>query len=201
MSLAKEGYISERGSTYDTLSDKRVDFSMAHKLAHAQWFLSSAAANASTSSTTIWTGGEGDSTTISGVTVKILEITETVGACSAAGGAPSCTADMGGVSATIVGPGVNAATVNVAMPYAFSNYGNLVILDQDAAGVSTLVSVGGDKVNSVTKDLLQDSAVDWTAEKVVVKEVVQGSKIVVAGAEASDTLEAAKNFVAQVQKV
>ncbi|NYZ74569.1 hypothetical protein H0O00_05475, partial [Candidatus Micrarchaeota archaeon] len=73
--------------------------------------------------------------------------------------------------------------------------------DSDAVGVNTLISVGGDKVNSVTADLLQGSAVDWTAETKVVKEVVAGSKIVVAGKEAADTLSAAQDFVAQVRKV
>ena len=93
----------------------------------------------------------------------------------------------------------NAASVDVMVPYT-GNYGNLVILDSDAVGVNTLISVGGDRVNSVTAELLQDSAVDWTAETKVVREVVQGSKIVVAGKEAPDTLEAAQDFVSQLQK-
>ncbi|MCI0503557.1 hypothetical protein L0Y65_02490, partial [Candidatus Micrarchaeota archaeon] len=141
---------------------------------------------------------EGESATVSGVTVKVLEITEDVGACSAGTGSVSCTADMSGVSALIM-PN-NAPSVTVATPYTGS-YGNLVVLDTDATGVNTLVSVGGDVVNSVTADLLAGSAVDWTAETKVVREVVQGSKIVVAGKEAADTLSAAADFVAQVQKV
>jgi len=172
-----------------------VEFSMAHKLARAEWFLASSSTAAGSEDKTIVTLGEGESTTISGVTVKVLEITETVGACSA-GGAVSCTADMSGVSAKIM-PN-NAPSVQVAMPTAYSN---LVILDSDAAGVNTLVTVGGDKVNTVTADLLSAAPVDWTAETKVVKEVVAGSKIVVAGKEASDTLAAAQDFVAQVRKV
>jgi hypothetical protein len=105
---------------------------------------------------------------------------------------------MSGVSAVIM-PN-NAASVDVAVPYTGA-YGNLVILDEDAVGVNTLVSVGGDAVNTVTADLLQGSAVDWTVERKVVREVVQGSKIVVAGREAEDTLEAAQDFVGQVQRV
>jgi hypothetical protein len=128
----------------------------------------------------------------------VLEITEDVGACSVAGGAVACVADMSGVSAVIM-PN-NAASVDVAVPYTGA-YGNLVILDEDAVGVNTLVSVGGDAVNTVTADLLQGSAVDWTVERKVVREVVQGSKIVVAGREAEDTLEAAQDFVGQVQRV
>ncbi|MEW6035838.1 MAG: hypothetical protein AB1529_04455, partial [Candidatus Micrarchaeota archaeon] len=195
--VVEEGYVSERGSVFKVIDDDTVQFDMAHKLARAQWLLAPASTSAADASKTIVTLGEGESETVSGVTVKVLEITEDVGACSAAGGSVSCTADMSGVSAVIM-PN-NAPSVTVAMPYT-GNYGNLVILDSDAVGVSTLVSVGGDVVNSVTADLLQGSAVDWTAERKVVREVVQGSKIVVAGREAADTLEAAQDFVAQVTK-
>jgi hypothetical protein len=195
--LAEEGYISERGSEFKSMDDRSVQFNMADKLGKAQWFLGPAEANATSSETTIVTLGEGESKTVSGVTVKVLEITEDVGACSATGGSASCTADMSPVSAVIM-PN-NAASVSVAMPYTGS-YGNLVILDSDAVGVNTLVSVGGDKVNSVTADLLQGSAVDWAGTPKVVKEVVQGSKIVVAGAQAQDTLSAAQDFISQVKK-
>ncbi|MEW6722464.1 MAG: hypothetical protein AB1324_04330 [Candidatus Micrarchaeota archaeon] len=197
LELVEEGYVSERGSQFSSIDDDSVEFDMAHQLAHAQWFLAPATTSAADAEKTIVTLGEGESTTVSGVTVKVLEITEDVGACSSAGGAVSCTADMSGVSAVIM-PN-NAPSVTVAMPYT-GNYGNLVILDSDAVGVNTLVSVGGDVVNSVTASLLQGSAVDWTAERKVVREVVQGSKIVVAGRDAADTLEAAQDFVSQVQK-
>ncbi len=196
--MVEEGYVSERGSVFKSLDENTVQFDMAHKLAKAQWYLAAASSSAADASKTIVTLGEGESTTVSGVTVKVLEITEDVGACSAGTGSVSCTADMSTVSAVIM-PN-NAPSVSVAMPYTGS-YGNLVVLDSDAVGVNTLVSVGGDKVNSVTADLLQGSAVDWTAETKVVREVVQGSKIVVAGKEAADTLAAAQDFVAQVKKV
>ncbi len=194
----EEGYISERGSVFDAMDDDKVEFEMTHTLARAQWWLGPTSTSGASDSTTVVTLGEGESTTVSGVTVKVLEITEDVGACSAAGGAVSCTADMSGVSAVIM-PN-NAPSVEVAMPYT-GDYGNLVVLDTDAVGVNTLVSVGGDAVNTVTADLLQGSAVDWAVEKKVVREVVQGSKIVVAGETAADTLEAAQDFVSQVQKV
>ncbi|MFH1520375.1 MAG: S-layer protein [Candidatus Micrarchaeota archaeon] len=192
------GFVSERGSRLSAISASSITLQMAHKLAHAEWFLASSGSTVEDSSATVVTLGEGESTTVSGVTVKVLEITETVGACSAAGGAPACTADMEGVSAVIM-PN-NAPSVTVAMPYT-GTYGNLVVLDSDAVGVNTLVSVGGDKVNSVTAGLLQGTPVDWTVERKVVREVVQGSKIVVAGTDAVDTLEAAQDFVAQLQKV
>ncbi|MEW6035976.1 MAG: hypothetical protein AB1529_05160, partial [Candidatus Micrarchaeota archaeon] len=195
LEVVEEGYVSERGSVFKVIDDDTVQFDMAHKLARAQWLLAPASTSAADASKTIVTLGEGESETVSGVTVKVLEITEDVGACSAAGGSVSCTADMSGVSAVIM-PN-NAGSVAVAVP---STYANLVVLDSDATGLSTIISVGGDKVNSVTADLLSSSPVDWAAEKKVVREVVQGSKIIVAGAEATDTLAAAQDFVAQVTK-
>ncbi len=200
MEMVPELYTSERGSIFDSVSSKAVNFKVANKLGHAQWMLAPITNSTTSTSGEVRTLHEGESTVVSGVTVKVLQITETVGACSAAGASVACTADMSGVSAMITGQGVTpASSMTVAMPYT-GNYDNLVMLDSDAVGVNTLVSVGGDKVNTVTKGLLQGSAVDWSATPKVVREVVQGSKIVVAGKDASDTLDAAKDFVAQVRK-
>ncbi len=195
--LVQTGYLSERGSEFQSMSDRVVQFNMATKLANAEWFLGPTQVNATASDESVVTLGEGASQTIDGVTVKVLGITEDVGACSASGAAAACTSDMSGVSAVIMPQ--NTANVSVAIPYTGS-YDNLVILDSDAAGVNTLISVGGNDVNSVTASLLQGSAVDWTATPQIVKEVVQGSKIVVAGYTAEDTLAAAQSFISQVQR-
>jgi len=191
----EEGYITERGSKFESISSNQVSFSMASDLAHAQWYLASVAASAE-AGTTVWTGGEGDQTTVSGVTVKIKEITETATCAGGAGGAPACTPDMTGVSAVIM-PN-NAATVTAYAPYDFSKYSPLVLLDKDAVGVSTVISVGGDAVNEVTKSILAGTPVDWDAQPKMVKEVVKGSKIVVAGKTAQDTTDAANDFVGQL---
>jgi hypothetical protein len=197
LELVEEGYISERGSVFESMDDDTVEFDMAHRLARAQWLLAGEG-EAAGAGVHVLTLGEGESETVAGIGVKVLEITEDVGACSANGGAASCVADMSGVSAVIM-PN-NAASVDVSVPYT-GGYDNIVMLDSDAAGVNTLVSVGGDVVNTVTAQLLEDSAVDWTAEEKVVKEVVEGSKIVVAGREAEQTLEAAQDFVNQCKRV
>jgi hypothetical protein len=195
-STYKEGFISERGSVFNSVSDTNVDFNMANKLAHAQWYLASTMTNA-TPGTTIWTGGEGDSTTVNDVTVKIDTISAT-GVCSGgAGGTPACTPNMSGVSAVIM-PN-NAASVDTMVPYDFSKYSPLVMLDSDAVGVSTVISVGGDAVNTVTASILSGTTVDWTAQPQMVKEVVKGSKIVVAGYTAQDTLAAANTFVSELK--
>ena len=196
LEMVEEGYISERGSVFESIDDDRVEFDMAHKLARAQWWLGPTETAEAGSSAHVVTLGEGESTTIGGVTVKVLEITEDVGACSAEGGAASCTADMSPVSAVIM-PN-NAASVDVMVPYT-GEYGDLVIFDSDAVGVNTLISVGGDRVNSISAAWLADSPVDWTTETKVVQEMEAG-KILVAGAEKEQTLEAAKDFISQLQK-
>jgi hypothetical protein len=194
--FGEEGFITERGSVYDETSTSSVDFSMANDLAHAQWFLASVSANA-TPGTTQLTLKEGESGTVSGVTIKAKSIDQKAVCTGGAGGSPACTPNMSGVSAVIM-PN-NAAEVQAAMPYEFSKYTPLVMLDKDAVGVSTVVSVGGDAVNTVTASILSGSSVDWTAEPKMVKEVVKGSKIVVAGATASDTMDAAEDFISQLQ--
>lgn len=204
ITLEDNGYISERGSEFESVSTTEAEFNMATQLAEAQWMLTTSGANTTTTTssgtTTQVTLAPGASTNVGDVTVKLDSITQDVGACSAVGATSGCTPDMSGVSAVIM-PN-NAASVQVAVPYNYSSYGNgLVILDQDAVGVNTLISVGGDQVNTVTAALLQGSNVDWSANPTMVKEVVQGSKIVVAGATAADTLAAAQTFVNELQQV
>ncbi|NYZ77612.1 hypothetical protein H0O02_04855, partial [Candidatus Micrarchaeota archaeon] len=194
----EEGGVTERGSVFSSIDDTTVNFNMANKLAHAQYILASTGATAGAESTCVRTLAEGEtSEPCNGVTVKVLSITETVGACTAGGASATCAPDMTGVSAVIMP--ANTATVASKVPYA-NAYQNQVILDRDAVGVNTVVSIGGDKVNTVTAGLLEGSAVDWTTNRKVVREVVQGSKIVVAGAEAADTLEAANDFISQLRR-
>jgi hypothetical protein len=197
---AEEGFISERGSEFEAIDKQSVRFDMANKLARAQWFLASVTANA-TPGTTQLTLKEGETGTVSSVTIKAKSIDQVAVCAGGAGGSPACTPNMSGVSAMVLTDGLNpAATVTGATPYAFSKYTPLVMLDKDAVGVSTVVSVGGDAVNTVTKSILSGMTVDWSANPVMVKEVVKGSKIVVAGETAADTTKAADEFIKNLTK-
>ncbi|MFA5108649.1 MAG: hypothetical protein WC492_03910 [Candidatus Micrarchaeia archaeon] len=130
-----------------------------------------------------------------GVKLKVKEITQTVGTCKAsttAGATPSCTINMDAVSARVM-PN-NAASVEVIQPYDIKQASNLVISDKDAGSAGgVVITVGGPIVNSVTADVLKDAAVDFDTTNVYVKAV--GSKIVVAGKSASDTMQAAQEFI------
>jgi len=110
----------------------------------------------------------------------------------------SCVPDMSGVSSVIMPD--NVQSVSVVEPFNGPT-GALVILDTDAKGFSTLISVGNPAGNSVSEQLLAGISVDWNATPKVVREVVQGSKIVVAGAQPKDTLSAAQDFVSQLSKI
>jgi hypothetical protein len=142
---------------------------------------------------------EGETGTVSGVTIKAKSIDETSVCSGGAGGSPACTPDMTPVSATLLKDGtVVSGALSAATPYDFSKYTPLVVLDSDAVGVSTVISVGGDAVNTVTKSILSGTTVNWDTESVMVKEVVKGSKIVVAGKTAADTTTAASEFLANL---
>ena len=192
----EEGFITERGSQFVAVDDESVQFKVAKDLAYAKFVLAAAEGSSSSEATTKILA-EGDETTISGVKIKVKDISETVGACSVGtGAAPACTVDTTGVSAVIMPE--DKASVMAALPYTGSLAG-LVVLDKDASDTDVLVMVGGPAVNTVTAAALEGSAVDFTATPVVVKEVVAGKKIVVAGLTADDTLSAAADFVSQLK--
>lgn len=195
----KEGFITERGSLFSAIEDTSITAYFANKLGKAQWYLASSSANTSSSSTAVKTLKEGESTTVSGVTVKAKSIDQTATCAGGSSGTPACTADMTGVSAVIMPK--NAKMVQASIPYAYSNFGPLVMLDKDATSVSTVVSVGGPMVNTVTKSIMSGGTHDWSASPKLVKEYVAGSKIVVAGKSASDTTAAAADFIKQVKRV
>ena len=117
--------------------------------------------------------------------------------CSAKPIGANCSVDMSGVSSVIMP--YNSQSVTATVPYTRS-YGNLLVLDSDAVGLNTIVSVGMPNENSVTASLLAGSSIDLIANPIVVKEIVAGSKIVVAGATPEQTLHAAHMFISHLVK-
>ncbi|MBM3229051.1 S-layer protein [Candidatus Parvarchaeota archaeon] len=184
-------YMTDRGTLFQSMSTDTVQFATAKKYGNLKWTLSAAGEAVADASLTTLAEGESKELT-GGVKIKVKEITQTVGSCTATGsGAPTCTVDSTGVSAVIL-PN-NAASVEVTEPYKLTS--NLVVLDSDAGSSGSYITVGGPLVNSVTRDLLEGSDVDFQATNVVVKEI-GSNKIVVAGWSADDTIEAANEFVA-----
>lgn len=194
----EEGFITERGSIFDTLADKSAEFKIAKRLGKAQFTLASVKTEELPAGWTAQTLGEGDEyTTSNDVTIRVKEITQTATCVAGTAAAPTC--DMTGVSAVIMPD--NVESLDAAIPYDYSKFAPLVVLDKDAVGYESVITVGGPAVNTVTKEVLEGA--DFAAMAVdnkVVKEVVAGKKIVVAGIEAEDTVAAGADFIAALKK-
>jgi S-layer protein (TIGR01564 family) len=86
----------------------------------------------------------------------------------------------------------------VTQPYALTS--NLVGLDTDGAGTGAVIVVGGPMVNTMAAEMVQGANIDFSPGQVVVKEIVPGSKILVAGGTAADTMSAAETFIADIKR-
>jgi len=188
---------TERGSTITGVSLTNANLNVANKVAQPTFTFSATGTNVSSSGSD-WTAKVGDSKTLpDGATLTVKDISQTVGACVAgtSGAAPACTVDMTPVAARIMPD--NVASVEVSQPYDIKGT-SLVLSDTDAANVGgVVITVGGPVVNSLTASVLADANVDFATTSVVVK--AYGSKIVVAGNTAADTMTAANEFIAALQ--
>jgi hypothetical protein len=192
-------FVSLRGTQFVNPSGTAKTFKVPKSVLKETFtFATSAAATSEPDQTTLVLG-EGDEATVgtTGVKVKVLNITESLTPCTfgtGAGAAPTC--DMSGVSAVIM-PN-NAASV--AAKEVFPVTSNMVVLDRDATALETgtVITIGGDVVNTVTASAIAGSGVDFAAQPVVVRAI--GNKIVVAGLTSEDTISAGQQFVAGVTR-
>ncbi|RME79487.1 MAG: hypothetical protein D6769_02290, partial [Methanobacteriota archaeon] len=76
---------------------------------------------------------------------------------------------------------------------------NLLVLDSQADGVATKITVGGPAVNSVTKDAMDTAGLELTPDNPVVVKAVDEKTVVVAGYTAEDTATAIDQFLAGLQ--
>jgi hypothetical protein len=181
------GYISERGTQFVDMSTYGVSFKRARRLGELKFFVKTKGTE-TTTGTVVGPLGEGESANVGGgVTVKVKEITETVGTCTA-GGAQCTVTGAEGLSAT---PSVTKADVRVPLNPATNK---LVVLDKDADTSATLIVVGGNLVNTVADQVIRGAAIDLSKDRVVVK-AVGTTRILVAGYTAADTLTAADQFI------
>lgn len=190
---------TERGSKVTQVGTTDFSVKVSKKIGMPTFTFGSVSANGTTTVGSDWVAKVGDTKTLSdGAKLTVKDISETVGSCvaSTTGGTASCTTNMQGVSARIMPD--NVASVEVSQPYDVRG-SQMVMTDRDAAGVGgVVITVGGPAVNSVTSDVLKDAAVDFKTTNVVVKAF--GSKIVVAGYSAADTLTAANEFIKALQR-
>jgi len=134
---------------------------------------------------------EGDEITLSGGTkVRVKNINVETSACEVEGGDATVTG-LEGLSCVI-----NANVANLGERQDIPT--DLVVMDNVATDVETVIAVGGPMVNDVTAALLATESPLASAGDVYVEEVGAG-KIVVAGYTADDTMTAAMNFIATLK--
>ncbi len=192
----KGKFTSERGTQFSSQSSSETKFKVATTQALASYWLTAVDSTTTDESVTELTMAEGDEETVSGVTIKVVEITEDIGTCTVgAGTTPVCSVTTPATGYLVDGTGANIGTsVSASVKYPVSN---LVILDSEAdVETATLISVGGPAANTVTAGVEEDLGLTGEG-KTVVKKV--GNVIVVAGYSADDTLTAAEDFVAALQ--
>ena len=194
-----EGFISMRGTEFKGGSDSEYQFKVPDRVMKTTWTFSTVEAAEAEPDMSTFTLHEGEETTVgtTGVTVKAVSIDQELTPCTMGTGTgeePACTPDMSTVSAVIMPD--NAPSVDTIVPYSLTS--NLVYLDTDNVALDTgvIVTVGGDAVNTVTKDAIAGSEVDFEATPVVVKQL--GNKIVVAGYSAEDTMAAGEQFLSEL---
>jgi hypothetical protein len=189
-------FITERGSVVDGLSTTDVTVKVAKKVGKAS-FTFATAESASISDTQEYVLGVGESKVFGGVTVLVKAIDAVGGSCSVTGpgGQPACTVDPESVKPVISPDNKESVTAITPVPVS-----KLVYLDTEAQDAGAAIVVGGPEVNELAKSLLTgENAIDFTKDRVVVKEFSNG-KILVAGYSAQDTLQAADKFLSELKK-
>jgi len=189
-------FITERGSVVDGVSTTDVSVKVAKKVGKAS-FTFATADSANTSDTQEYVLGVGESKVFGGVTVLVKAIDAVGGSCSVTGpgGQPACTVDPESVKPVISPDNKESVTAITPVPVS-----KLVYLDTEAQDAGAAIVVGGPEVNELAKSLLTgENAIDFTKDRVVVKEFSNG-KILVAGYSAQDTLQAADKFLSELKK-
>ena len=196
-SVQEAKFITDRGTYIKSLSADSYEFDVANRVAQTVFTFSTSDTEASPD-TVSWTGREGDDFAAGGVSIVVDSIDQTLGSCgSSPSGAASCSFEVGSATAVISETGTETVTVNEAKNV---NPASLIKLDSSSPS-GAFITVGGDAVNTVSAAELQGAnAIDWTTESVVVKELTPGSKIIVAGREGTDTIQAAEQLIAALER-
>ncbi|MEM3771137.1 MAG: S-layer protein [Candidatus Micrarchaeia archaeon] len=190
------GFVSQKGSVIASRSASSITFKMARKFGEFQYFImpSTSSVEAGTLTRTF---SEGEQVTVQESTVKVKEISATVGACTVAGDSASCTASSAGMSAVLDVAGT-PTSATFAVPYKMSPTERLVVLDSEAPTAESLILVGGQLVNTLTASAIAGTDVKIDKPGVKVVSAVSDNRIVVAGYTAEDTQQAAADFISQL---
>ncbi|MDD5317228.1 MAG: S-layer protein [Candidatus ainarchaeum sp.] len=184
------GFITDRGSKFTSISSSNAAMKVAKKVCEAQYYMKTSG-TAPNAPVQIGPLGEGESTVglAGGISIKVTQITEDVGTCTA--GAGSATCQVTGLDALTATPSVTDTVIPTNLDTATNK---LVVLDTNADQTATLIVVGGNTVNTVASEIIRSSAIDLTSTPVVVR-AIGTNRILVAGYTPQDTVTAGDQFI------
>ena len=184
------GFITDRGSKFTSIGQTTATFKEAKKVCEAQYFMKT---SGTTPNEPIQVGplGEGESTVglAGGITIKVTQITEDVGTCTAVAGGATC--QVTGLDQLTATPSVTSTVIPTDLDTATNK---LVVLDRNADRAATLIVVGGNLVNTVADEIIRSSNIDLRTDTVVVR-AIGTNRILVAGYTAQDTVTAGDQFI------
>jgi hypothetical protein len=189
------GFVTQRGTKFESQSSNSRTFEVAEAERHVQLTVAPTSVNASRNAEVLGPLHVGDEKTVGGsITVKVTDINCVSSASVAGGSVAGCVADESGQTA-VIKDAAGASVSKLTAQQVYSVPSDLVVLDSQASDAKTIITVGGNKVNTVTAAAMQGAAVDLSASNPVVVKEIEG-KIIVAGWTASDTLKATADFIA-----
>jgi len=184
------GFITDRGTKFTSISTTSAAFKVAKKVCEAQYFMKTSG-TAPNEPIQVGPLGEGESTVglAGGIVIKVTQITEDVGTCTAVAGGAQCT--VTGLDQLTAAPSVTSTVIPTDLDTATNK---LVVLDSNADRGATLIVVGGNTVNTIADEIIRSSNIDLRTDTVVVR-AIGTNRILVAGYSAQDTVTAGDQFI------
>ena len=184
------GFITDRGSKFTSIATTSAAFKVAKKVCEGQYFVKTSGTSPS-EPIAVGPLAEGESTVglAGGIVIKVTQISEDVGTCTAAAGGATCT--VTGLDTLTATPSVTSTGIATDIDTATNK---LVVLDSAADRAATLIVVGGNTVNTVADEIIRSSNIDLRTDTVVVR-AIGTNRILVAGYSAQDTMTAGDQFV------
>ena len=184
------GFITERGTKFTGITTTSAQFKVAKKVCETQWFMKTSG-TAPNEPIQVGPLAEGESTVglPGGIVIKVTQITEDVGTCTAAAGGAQCV--VTGLDSLSATPSVTSTVIPTDLDTATNK---LVVTDRAADRAATLIVVGGNTVNTIADEIIRSSNIDLRTDTVVVR-AIGTNRILVAGYSAQDTVTAGDQFI------
>jgi hypothetical protein len=184
------GFITDRGSIFTSIATTSAALKEAKKVCEAQYFMKTSGTSPS-APIQIGPLAEGESSVglAGGIVIKVTQISEDVGTCTAGAGGATCS--VTGLDTLTATPSVTSTVIPTDLD---TGTNKLVVLDTDADRTATLIVVGGNAVNTVADEIIRSSNINLQTDTVVVR-AIGTNRILVAGYSPQDTVTAGDQFI------